>query len=351
MSADSGSPYPSFAEISRNFAPGWFAAVMGTGVLSLTTLSLSRQWPVLECAAFGLHLFNLLLFLLLAVPWLTRWLRFPQAALATLNHPVQASFYPTFSIALLVLAAQGLAFGHDLALVLGLWWTGALLTYLFSFVILYRMFLGEHVALDHVTPAKFIPAVGLVVIPVAGGPLLEQLQGPARELALLANVLGLGAGSLMYLSLLGLMIFRKYLHKPALGVLTPTVWIQLAPIGVIPVSLMNLLAHFSLPGAMETAQVLALLLWGAGIWWLIMALLMTLAARSRGQLPFALSWWGFIFPLGALVTLSLRLAQVMPLAAAWWGGVLAWVLMLGLWALTLFKTLRGVVSGAVFRPH
>ena len=343
--------YPSFAEISRGFAPGWFASVMGTGVLVLTTRALSERWPVLECPAFFLHLFNVLLFLTLALPWLTRWIRFRGAAMATLNHPVQANFYPTFSIALLVLAAEGLAFGHDLALVQAVWWTGALLTYGFSFAILYRMFMGEHVALDHVTPAKFIPAVGLVVMPVAGGPLLEQVSGTARELMLLMNVLGLGAGSLMYLSLLGLMIFRKYLHKPALGILTPTVWIQLAPIGVIPVSLLNLLPHFSLPVALEATKGLALLFWGAGVWWLLMALLMTRAARAQGQLPFALSWWGFIFPLGAFVTLSLRLAQGLEFHAAYRVGVAAWGLMLCLWGITLYKTLRGVWSGAIFRPH
>ena len=31
-------PYPKFSEIARSFAPGWFAAVMGTGVLALTII-------------------------------------------------------------------------------------------------------------------------------------------------------------------------------------------------------------------------------------------------------------------------------------------------------------------------
>lgn len=343
--------YPSFSDIVRGFAPGWFASVMGTGVLALTTLALSKQWGGLEYLALGLHGFNIMLFVVLAVPWLLRWAKFRSAAMTTMNHPIQANFYPTFSIALLILAAQGLAFGHDLRLVQGVWWSGALLTYVFSFAILYRIFINEHVALEHVTPAQFIPAVGLVVIPIAGGPLLEHMSGHARELALLMNVLGLGAGMLMYFSLLGLMIFRKYLHKPALGILTPTVWIQMAPIGVIPVSLLNLLPHLALSGALDSARFLALLLWGAGIWWLLMSVLITLAARRRGQLPFALSWWGFIFPLGALTSLSLRVAHGVDFYPAYLGGVLIWGLMLCLWSITLFKTVRGVVSGAVFQVH
>ena len=40
--------YPRFSEIVRTFAPGWFAAVMGTGVLSLATLGLSARWAFLS---------------------------------------------------------------------------------------------------------------------------------------------------------------------------------------------------------------------------------------------------------------------------------------------------------------
>ena len=70
--------YPSFADISRTFAPGWFAAVMGTGVLALTTHGLAQRWPWLAPLAEGLHWFNSALFVLLALPWLTRcavWVR------------------------------------------------------------------------------------------------------------------------------------------------------------------------------------------------------------------------------------------------------------------------------------
>lgn len=343
--------FPSFAEITRSFAPGWFAAVMGSGVLALTTHSLSGRWPWLGTVALLLHGFNLVLFGLLAVPWLLRWLRFREAALNTLRHPVQASFYPTFAIAMLVLAAQFLAIGGGVTLALVFWWGGTLLVFLFSFAVLFHMFRGEHVGLEHVTPAKFIPAVGLVVIPVAGGPLLELQEGGLRELALLANLLGLGAGTMMYLGLLGLTLQRKLLAKPAVGVLTPTAWIHLAPLGVIPVSLLNVLDQLPFAVAHEPFLFLSLLLWGFGVWWLVMATLLTVAARRAGQMPFALSWWGFTFPLGAFVAASLRLSPLTGIAAVDTVGVICWVVLVSIWSLILVRTLRGVVSGAIFHPH
>ena len=343
--------YPSFADISRTFAPGWFAAVMGTGVLALTTHGLAQRWPWLAPLAEGLHWLNSALFVLLALPWLTRWLRFRPAAMQTLMHPVQANFYPTFSIALLVLAAQWLTFTPCVDVAMALWWLGVIAHFAFSFAVLFFMFRGEHVAAEHVTPAQFIPAVGLVVMPLAGGPQLAQFEGAAREWELTIKIIGLGAGSMMYLGLLGLTLYRKYLHKPAQGILTPTVWIHLAPIGVIPVSLLNVAEQLPFPALRELAIGVMLLLWGFGVWWLVMASLLTLSARAAGQLPFALSWWGFTFPIGAFVAESLRLSKVLGWNSTFAIGVAAWLLLCFFWLVTLFRTARGVASGAIFQPH
>jgi C4-dicarboxylate transporter/malic acid transport protein len=342
--------YPRFSDISRNFAPGWFAAVMGSGVLALTTATLAAYWPPLSLAATVLHWFTTVLFLLLALPWVYQWLRFRPQALQILAHPVQGSFYPTFSIALLVLAAQWLFLGDCLPLALTFWWLGVGVHFVFSLAVLFLVFSGEQVGLEHVTPANFIPAVGLVVMPLAGGPLLANMDGLARDLALLANVIGFGAGCMMYLALLGLTFQRKYLHKPAQGVLTPTIWIHLAPLGVIPLSLLNLSEHLPLAAAHDLAMVVLVLFWGFAVWWLIMACLLTLAARAAGQLPFALSWWGFTFPLGAFVAASLRLHQALGWNGVFTIAVAAWFLLVGLWSVTLLRTLRGVASGAIFQP-
>ena len=344
-----GTTYPGLAQITRQFAPGWFASVMGTGALALSTLSASGMLPWLTPLAFFLHFLNIILFGLLAVPWLGRWILHPSDALATMKHPVQASFYPTFSIAMLVIAAQWLAFGQHEVLAWLFWIPGTLLTFAFSFAVLYQVFIGENVAIEHVTPAKYIPAVGLVVIPVAGGPLTAQLQDFARDLAILINIGALGSGLFMYIGLLGLTLQRNYLAKPAFGMLTPTVWIQLAPLSIIPVSLLNLTEALALNGSFSLT--VGLLLWGFAAWWLVMASLITITAWRLGMLPFALSWWGFTFPLGAFVLASLRLSRMIGNTSMAIFGLAALGLLFTLWGLTFIKTLRGVVSGTIFHPH
>ncbi|MDZ7622186.1 MAG: C4-dicarboxylate ABC transporter [Candidatus Competibacteraceae bacterium] len=334
------------------FAPGWFAAVMGTGAFALATLRLSHElpdWSALSGLAWGLHGFNLLLFVLLLGPWLARWLLYRQAAMATFRHPVMAHFYPTFAIALLVIAGQLRAFGGHEALALPVWWFAAGLTWLFSFMVLFNVFRSEQVTLEHISPAIFIPPVGLVVIPIAGGPLLAQQPAAWQELALLVNYGSLGAGALMYLSLLALVIHRFFVVKPLPGMLVPTVWIHLGPLGAMAVSALNLAAAGPLPGFKEPLILLALLLWGFGVWWLVMVIALTWTAYRQQQLPFSLAWWAFTFPLGAFTLGSQRLADTLGLTIPMTVGAISWGLLAFLWTATLFRTLAGAASGALFK--
>lgn len=341
-------PYPNLQMIIRSFAPGWFASIMGTGMLAILCLSLSSHWSWLRGIAQTLHFLNLTLFLILLVPWILRWVLYPSMAWATIKHPVQANFYATFSIALLVLAAQGLAFNNDIGLVSVVWWSGTVLAYVFSFVILYHVFIDDTVTPEHINPAQFMPAVGLVVIPISGGPLLAHMQGPLKELALLLNVFGLGAGILLYLGLFALMVHKNYLHKPLFGMLTPTLWIQISPISIIPVSLMNLLPYLNIGSDFGFFKIFALLCLGAGLWWLIICIMITITAYRKKLLSYALTWWAFIFPLGALANLCLRISNEVGYSLIYHIGIFVIILMAILWLITLYKTLSAVLRGTIF---
>lgn len=332
-----------FHSIVSSFAPGWFASVMGTGVLAMTTRTVAQRWDWLAPAAQALHWFNIVLFLLIAVPWLLRWFWYRDKALATLRHPMQSPFYATLTVAMLVMAAQALNFGLGETLARAIWWCASIMTIGLNFIILFRLFTGEDAAMEHMTAAHFIPAVGLVVIPVAGVPLLSGVEGMAHDLALLVNVAGLGAGTLLYLGLFCLLFQKHLLHAPLPGKLIPTVWIQMAPLCWTAFSLMQLASALG-----HDAALIAMLMWGASLWWFLMAVLLTFTAWKRGTLVFSLVWWSFIFPLGALTTLSLKLglSGLFPLAEGL--GVLLWMLLVAAWATTMARTLRRVVNGSIF---
>ncbi|MEF9672796.1 C4-dicarboxylate ABC transporter, partial [Pseudomonas sp. PCH446] len=66
-----------------------------------------------------------------------------------------------------------------------------------------------------------------------------------------------------------------------------------------------------------------IILWGLGLWWMLMAVLITLRYLRRG-IPFNLGWWGFTFPLGVYALATLKLGSTLHLVFSaalvwcWW---------------------------------
>jgi tellurite resistance protein TehA-like permease len=98
-------------------------------------------------------------------------------------------------------------------------------------------------------------------------------------------------------------LYRFIVHDPLPSQLLPTVWINLGPIGA------GVMALLVMAGTSATLiqipvsgiNAFSLIFWGFGIWWFIMSLIMTFHYIGRKTLPYAMSWWAFIFPLGAYV--------------------------------------------------
>jgi tellurite resistance protein TehA-like permease len=65
--------------------------------------------------------------------------------------------------------------------------------------------------------------------------------------------------------------------------------------------------------------VAGLLLWGFGLWWLALAVLITWR-YSRAGIPFNLGWWGYIFPLAVFTLATIWIVvAAKTLAGAWKG--------------------------------
>ena len=336
-------------DIIRNFSPAWFSSVMGTGILALTSLSYSQYLPVLSSVASFLFYFNILLFAVFLVPWTLRWFLYRKEALADLEHPVMSNFYATIAAAMIVLASDFIVIGKELLIGGLFWFIGTLSTVFFAVLTPYILFKREHVKIDHINPAWFIPPVALIVIPVAGGPIARNFSGLMGEFVTLLNYFGLGAGFFMYVSLLAISMYRFILHHPLPNTLAPTIWINLGPIGVGTIAITSLVNTSTFISVKEPFLVLGFLLWGFGIWWLMIAIAITMHYIKRLRLPYSMSWWAFTFPLGAYVAASHSVYESFNIALVDYIGFALFWLLLALWSITLFHTIRGAYSGMLFR--
>ncbi|MCA9310479.1 MAG: hypothetical protein KDA21_04685 [Phycisphaerales bacterium] len=345
----------------RHFSPAWFAAVMGTGVVPLALSFTGADWTP-GAARIFVPLAALMLVLAL-VPWLIKHLVHRLDSDKDFDHPVAANFLPTLPIALVVLALDLLKFGELFLpaaaaqrLAWWLWVVGSAGIYVLGFAVLLRIYRHEGIQVGHANFGWFIPPVSKLIIPVAG----FELAGifPAWQDGIFAfSAASLGVGFFLYL-FVGAAVYHRYVYAglPA-EKFAATYFIGVAPTAIIAVALfklVHLVEHHPLlglgPSFAPLAKLLILVCWGLAAWWFLMALLVVGYTRIRRGLPFALSWWAFTFPSGALAIASGIAAKVSGVAAIriFYNGVMVFLLVI--WLVVFVLTVRGLVSRKLLLP-
>jgi C4-dicarboxylate transporter/malic acid transport protein len=345
----------------KNFAPSWFASVMGTGIVAITCFFYAQHWVWLSYLSNVLFVLNILLFGMLIVPWTLRFILYRQETLRDLREPVTGQFFATMPIACLVLAADLLIIGvrhMDTALAIGLakgfWLTGVVLALLLAVVIPLLNFISREVKIEQINPAWFMPPVSLIVIPVSGAKLIPYWPDGWQQLMLVFNYVSWSSGFFLFLFLEAICLYRFFCCPPLPGPLAPTIWINLGPIGVGAIALLNLGAAsgpFLGSQAPVMVSLLALLLWGFGFWWLICALCLTIYYLRQGNLPFSLAWWAFTFPLGAYAAATYMVGSFINSPAIDLYGFICFLLLLAIWSVVMVRTIMGLVKMEFFEAR
>ncbi len=330
------------SEYIRNFSPGYGACIMGTGILAVTSSIYSTYFPELNKLALLLTILNTAIAIVVAILLAAKILLDPGRVHNELSHPVMSNFYPTLPIGLMILGMDYIVILKTVSIGLLLWSIGAIATFILGVVIPYNLFKSESVHLGHVNPSFFIPPVGLIVIPIAGSIAIKHASSPLLDALVFFNIISWGSGFFIYLALLAVCVHRFLLYKPLPSVLAPTMWINLGPIGAGSVALYNLSnAITSLTDSMtEATKLFIVLFWASGVWWFLLAILMTLHYIKRNELSYAPSWWAFTFPLGAYVAATHIVYGILSVKIFDLFGLLLYILLLLLWLAAFQGTFR-----------
>jgi len=204
-----------------------------------------------------------------------------QAVVGELRHPVKLNFFPTISISLLLLSIAFLPLEPQASRVL--WMAGTTLHLLFTLFVVNTWIHHEHFKVHHMNPAWFIPAVGNVLVPVAGVPLGYP------DISWFFFSIGI----LFWVILMTIVMYRVIFHDPIEARLMPTLFILIAPPAVGFIAYMRLVPEL---------DPFARILYYAALF--LTLLLFTQASRFI-KLKFFLSWWAYSFPLAAISIASL----------------------------------------------
>ncbi|WP_217433621.1 TDT family transporter [Caulobacter sp. S45] len=352
-------------EMVRQFTPNWFAATMGTGVLALILPQLPRVGATLRPLGEGLWWFDVALFLLFSGLYGARWVLFGHEARRIFGHSVVSMFIGTIPMGLATLLNGALAFalprfgGAVVPVVETFWWLDVAMSVACGVGIPYLMFTRQQHSIDEMTAVWLLPVVAAEVAAVSGGLLAPHLSDPATQFIVLTTSYALWAYSVpVAFGILTLLILRMALHKLPPASVAASSWLALGPIGtgalgmmVLGADALPIFAAHDLSGVGMIAQgmgvIAGVLLWGFGLWWLFLAMLITIR-YFRAGIPFNLGWWGYTFPLGVYTVATLRLGTTLHLAVFTAVGAVLAAALAAMWAVVMARTLHGGWRGHLF---
>ncbi|PTC18776.1 C4-dicarboxylate ABC transporter [Pseudomonas baetica] len=352
-------------EVIRQFTPNWFAATMGTGVLALALANLPVAIPGLHAVAEGLWLFNILLFTLFTAAYAARWILFFDEARRIFGHSTVSMFFGTIPMGLATIINGFLLFGLPrwgdgvIPLAEVLWWLDVAMSLACGVLIPYMMFTRQEHSIDQMTAVWLLPVVAAEVAAASGGLLAPHLSDAHSQLVVLTTSYVLWAFSLpVAFSILTILLLRMALHKLPHENMAASSWLALGPIGTGALGMLLLgadapaiFAANGLPGIGEIAAGIGLVagitLWGFGLWWMLMALLITVRYLRDG-IPFNLGWWGFTFPLGVYSLATLKLASTLNLGFFSVVGCVLVALLAVMWLIVGKRTVQGAWRGELF---
>ena len=352
-------------EVIRQFTPNWFAATMGTGVLALALAQLPVHIPGLRAFAEGLWLFNIGLFILFSVLYGARWMLYFDEARRIFGHSTVSMFFGTIPMGLATIINGFLVFGvprwggEMVQVAEVLWWIDVAMALGCGVLIPYLMFTRQDHSIDQMTAVWLLPVVAAEVAAASGGLLAPYLTDTVAQFHVLITSYVLWAFSVpVAFSILTILILRMALHKLPHESMAASSWLALGPIGTGALGLLLLGADapaiFAANGLArigEIAEGLGLIsgviLWGVGLWWIVIAALITIR-YFRSGIPFNLGWWGFTFPLGVYSLATLRLGSMLQLTFFDVAGCVLVVALALMWLLVGTRTVQGAYRGELF---
>lgn len=352
-------------EVIRQFTPNWFAATMGTGILALVLPQVPLAGPAIAPLGEALWLFNIGLYGVFTALYAARWAMFGHEAKRIFGHATVSMFIGTIPMGLATIINGCLAFGIArfgdgiVAIAHALWWIDVAMSLGCGVVIPYFMFTRHEHRLDQMTAVWLLPVVAAEVAGASGGLLAPHLQDPASQFVVLTTSYVLWAYSVpVAFAILAILILRMALHKLPHESMAASSWLALGPIGTGALGMLlfgsaapQIMAAHGLGTIGTVAKglgaVAGLTLWGFGLWWLLLATLITLRYWRAG-VSFNLGWWGYTFPLGVYTAATFKLAAVFDLALFDVIGTLLAIALAVMWTVVAAKTLAGAWKGHLF---
>ncbi|MEE9431010.1 MAG: SLAC1 anion channel family protein [Melioribacteraceae bacterium] len=259
-----------------HFPISFFSIILG---LTGATLAFQKAEQVLKIPVSLSSIFlivTVIIFSAITIIYAIKYFTFRDEVIEEFNNPIKLSFFPTFSISFVMLSIATLGINESLSKYL--WVVGTVLHFIFTLKIISIWIHHTHFEIKHMNPAWFIPAVGNILVPIAG------VKHFSPEISWFFFSIGL----FFWIILLIIFFNRIIFHHPLPEKLVPTLFILIAPPAV------GFIAYVKLVGEVDAFA--RILFYFA----LFLTFLLFFQVKSFAQIKFYFSWWAYSFPISAI---------------------------------------------------
>ena len=299
------------------FPVALFGSMMGWSGLTLAFYAAHDLLGLTPLVYQTLLVITLVFFSVLLITYLAKIIKHTEAVKNEFDNPIALHFFPTISIGLLLISLLLQQFVPQIAE--GIWLFAAAMQLVLTIVIMNNWIHHEKWEVVHATPAWFIPVVCNIVAPMGA------VAFGYTELGWFFFSIGIT----FWLVLKAIVLYRLVFHPFLQPQLVPTLFIFIAPpaMGFLSYVALN---NYALDNFSHVLYYAALFI----------TLLLLAQGRRFMQLPFAISWWAYTFPLAALTNASLMMYE---LHGSVWFGYISALFIAFTAALILHLTLKTLI--------
>lgn len=363
---DPNRPKLGFKQRLHHFTWAWYTLPMATGGLSLLIFAQPHQFPGLKSIGMVIYVVNLFIFAIVSTLLIARFLIHSGDMSASLKHPREGFFVPTFFLATatlitssdryaipkndpgLVWAVQGAFFGYMIV-------TLILAIGQYSFV-----FAAHSFGLQTMMPTWILPIFPIMLTGTIASVIAETQPAAAAVPIIVAGLscqgLGFAVAVLMYAHMVGRLMqagLPNREHRPGLFMCVgPPAFTALALIGMAKgIPSVASTDKVGMPVDLTTIRTMALIsaifLWSVSFWWFGIA---TVAVVQAVPKYFHLGWWAMIFPNVGFILATISIANELNNDGVKWVATALSVILGLMYFFVLFFNIKAVITQDIMYP-
>jgi len=351
----------------HHFTWAWFTLSMSTGGMALLLGRTPHRFKGLTVLGDIIFLFDTVLFCCLLAGIATRFILFPKALRASLLHPTESLFFPTFWISLSNLLSNMQTYGVPkcgdwlITTIRAMFWIYAACTFLVAVGQYFFLFTGKPLTLQSMTPAWILPVFPVMLCGTLASH-ISPSQPPDQALPILvAGVafqgLGMMIATFMYASYLRRLMTSGLPNpnmRPGMFVAVgPPSFTGFALLGIAE-DMARIYPSYATIASVKNPEIIpdvfiivalgaAVFLWATAFWFFCISLVSVLDGARRGM-SFHLVWWSFVFPNVGFAIATITIGTALRSEGILWLGsamtivlVLVWIFVASMHARAVWK--------------